>query len=45
MPSLDTTPVVAHRLARLLLRVREQRYYELPIPVAEFDAAPGEKAI
>lgn len=29
------------QLARLLLRAKERRYFELPIPVAEFDSAPG----
>jgi hypothetical protein len=33
------------RLARLITRVREQRYYELPVPVADFDGAPGEDAL
>lgn len=33
------------RLARLIDRVREQRYYELPMPVAEFDDAPGADAL
>jgi hypothetical protein len=29
------------RLARLLARAREKRYYEMPLPAADFDAAPG----
>jgi hypothetical protein len=29
------------QLQRLLSRVREKRYYVLPVPVAEFDSAPG----
>jgi hypothetical protein len=33
------------RLARLITRVREQRYFELPVPVAEFDEAPGKDAL
>lgn len=33
------------QLARLLLRARERRYVELPIPVAEFDSAPGREAV
>lgn len=33
------------QLARLLARARERRFYELPVPVAEFDAAPGPEAL
>lgn len=33
------------QLQRLLKGVREKRYYELPIPVAEFDSAPGTEGI
>lgn len=33
------------QLARLLQRVREKRYYELPLPVAELDLAPGKEAL
>lgn len=33
------------QLARLLARARERRFYELPVPVAEFDAAPGQEAL
>lgn len=33
------------RLARLIARVRGQRYCELPVPVAEFDSAPGPEAL
>lgn len=29
------------QLARLLIAAKRREYYELPIPVAEFDAAPG----
>src|SRR5438105_2196295 len=32
-------------LARLLDSARERRYYEVPFPVAEYDAAPGAKAL
>jgi hypothetical protein len=32
-------------LARLLDKARERRYYEVPFPVAEYDAAPGAKAL
>jgi hypothetical protein len=33
------------QLARLLLRAKERSYFELPIPVADFDSAPGREAI
>jgi hypothetical protein len=33
------------QLARLLARARERRFYELPVPVAEFDAAPGPESL
>ncbi|MDQ2934962.1 MAG: DUF3883 domain-containing protein [Chloroflexota bacterium] len=33
------------QLARLLVRAKERRYFEMPIPVAEFDSAPGRDAI
>ncbi len=33
------------QLARLTARVREQRYYELRVPVAEFDGALGHEAL
>jgi len=33
------------QLARLLSRAKERRYYEVPIPVVEFDSAPGREAI
>jgi hypothetical protein len=33
------------QLARLLARARERRFYELPVPVAEFDEAPGSEAL
>jgi hypothetical protein len=33
------------RLARLLARARPRQYYELPVPVAEFDAAGGPEAL
>jgi hypothetical protein len=31
-----------NQLARLLERAREKRYFELPLPVAEYDSAPEE---
>jgi hypothetical protein len=33
------------RLARLLANAKDRRYYEVPVPVAEYDAAPGRDAI
>jgi hypothetical protein len=30
------------QLQRLLLRAKERRYYEVPLPVAEYDSAPTE---
>jgi hypothetical protein len=33
------------RLARLLERARERRYFEVPVPVAEYDEAPGREAV
>jgi hypothetical protein len=33
------------RLARLLERAKERRYFEVPLPVAEYDRAPGREAI
>lgn len=33
------------RLQRLVARAREKRYFEVPVPVAEFDAAPGKDAL
>lgn len=33
------------RLERLIERVRLRHFYELPVPVAEFDAAPGEDGL
>lgn len=33
------------QLARLLSGVKERRYFEMPIPVAEFDSAPGRDAV
>lgn len=33
------------QLARLLGRARERRFYELPVPVAEWDAAPGPESL
>jgi hypothetical protein len=29
------------QLTRLLARARERRFFELPVPVVEFDSAPG----
>jgi hypothetical protein len=28
------------RLQRLIARAREKHYYEVPVPVAEYDSAP-----
>lgn len=33
------------RLARLIARAREKRYFEVPMPVAEYDGAPGREAL
>jgi hypothetical protein len=33
------------RLARLLERAKERRYFEVPVPVAEYDNAPGREAV
>lgn len=33
------------RLARLLERAKERRYFEVPVPVAEYDGAPGREAL
>jgi hypothetical protein len=33
------------QLARLLEKAKERRYLEVPVPVAEFDAAPGIEAL
>jgi hypothetical protein len=33
------------RLARLLERAKERRYFEVPVPVAEYDAAPGREGL
>lgn len=33
------------RLARLLEHAKERRYYEVPVPVAEYDTAPGREAL
>jgi hypothetical protein len=33
------------QLSRMLARARERRFYELPVPVAEFDSAPGLEAL
>ena len=33
------------RLARLLERAKERRYFEVPVPVAEYDTAPGHEAL
>lgn len=33
------------RLKRLLDRAKEKRYYEVPVPVAEYDGAPGPEAL
>jgi uncharacterized protein DUF3883 len=30
------------QLGRLLARAKERRYYEVPLPVAEYDSAPAE---
>jgi len=33
------------RLARLIDRAKEKRYFEVPVPVAEYDSAPGHEAL
>jgi hypothetical protein len=33
------------QLQRLLTRAKKREYYEVPIPVAEFDEAPGPQAV
>jgi hypothetical protein len=33
------------RLTRLLERAKERRYFEVPLPVAEYDTAPGRDAL
>jgi hypothetical protein len=33
------------RLARLLDKAKERRYFEVPVPVAEYDSAPGREAL
>ncbi len=33
------------RLARLLEKAKERRYFEVPVPVAEYDGAPGREAV
>lgn len=33
------------RLARLIGRAKERRYFEVPVPVAEYDGAPGREAV
>lgn len=33
------------RLERLLARAKERRYFEVPVPVAEYDDAPGREAL
>jgi hypothetical protein len=33
------------RLARLLAKAKERRYFEVPVPVAEYDSAPGREAV
>jgi hypothetical protein len=33
------------RLARVLTRAKEKRYFEVPLPVGEFDGAPGVEAL
>jgi hypothetical protein len=37
--------LVGQRLARLLERAKERRYFEVPVPVAEYDNAPGREAL
>jgi hypothetical protein len=33
------------RLARLLSKAKERSYFEVPVPVAEYDGAPGREAV
>lgn len=33
------------RLARLLAKAKERRYFEVPVPVGEYDGAPGREAL
>jgi uncharacterized protein DUF3883 len=33
------------RLARLVEKAKERRYFEVPVPVAEYDGAPGREAL
>lgn len=33
------------RLARLLEKAKQRYYYEVPVPVAEYDGAPGREAL
>lgn len=33
------------RLARLIAKAKERRYFEVPVPVAEYDTAPGREAL
>ena len=33
------------RLARLLEKAKERRFFEVPVPVAEYDSAPGREAV
>jgi hypothetical protein len=33
------------RLARLIAKAKEKRYFEVPMPVAEYDTAPGREAL
>jgi hypothetical protein len=33
------------QLARLIGRAKEKRYFEVPVPVAEYDTAPGAEAL
>jgi hypothetical protein len=43
-PSKFTLKVLrGERLARLISRAKERRYYLVPLPVGDYDAAPGEE--
>ncbi len=33
------------QLARLIGRAKEKRYFEVPVPVGEYDSAPGREAL
>jgi hypothetical protein len=33
------------QLARMLVRAREKRYFEVPFPVGEYDSAPGPESL